>query len=480
MPAVSLTRYQIVPLEVLLGSDYTQDETFGVLPTILSQSNFTKDPSIVTDVELTAHMTDGPEASESLLRKKKKPKTKKTPSETKATPPPLPTGETGQSHSVFLGTQNDPKDSKRNIQIADRGLPSTHPDDGTRKSQTLLEGTNIDPKDLVGNIQPIGTGLPSTVLDEDTDKTTHLSEGPLGDKYSGGNKPPADMEPINLTKEEILEAGKEMDTNPQAALIETQSSPVTEQPLSPPPQSTEHQPFSPLKDRHESSKAPDAATATESSNAEILLKDDHKTQTDKLDAVKEDHVLNKKVIEATESYTKNYVNLTEFLTLVKGFNFSDLMSAMTSIHNTLNNQDTKLSKWTKSRINQAWNLGSRLAALEHSQAAVRNNFSAIKQDTVDIKSIMVKMYQDFKGQSVSPSSISVTSILALTHIAVNVKGENDANTTTEEPPSHTEGETKANETEKEHPEEPKESSEANIEHIDSSTPHSSETPITHS
>nr|GEZ45736.1 hypothetical protein [Tanacetum cinerariifolium] len=33
-----------------------QDENFGFLPGILGNSNFTKDPSKVTDIELTAHM----------------------------------------------------------------------------------------------------------------------------------------------------------------------------------------------------------------------------------------------------------------------------------------------------------------------------------------------------------------------------------------------------------------------------------------
>nr|GEU51954.1 retrovirus-related Pol polyprotein from transposon TNT 1-94 [Tanacetum cinerariifolium] len=38
------------------GSDYTQDENFEFLLDILSNSNFTKDPSKVTDIELKAHM----------------------------------------------------------------------------------------------------------------------------------------------------------------------------------------------------------------------------------------------------------------------------------------------------------------------------------------------------------------------------------------------------------------------------------------
>ncbi|GKB98337.1 hypothetical protein Tco_0984474 [Tanacetum coccineum] len=63
--------------------------------------------------------------------------------------------------------------------------------------------------------------------------------------------------------------------------------------------------------------------------------------------------------------------------------------------------------------------------------------SSLKEDTHSIKTMMTEMYEVFKGQS--PGSITPT--LALTHIPVNVEGENAANTATEEPPSHTEGET---------------------------------------
>ncbi|GJV55941.1 hypothetical protein Tco_1456946 [Tanacetum coccineum] len=47
-------------------------------------------------------------------------------------------------------------------------------------------------------------------------------------------------------------------------------------------------------------------------------------------------------------------------------------------------------------------------------------------------------------------SLSVTLTLALTRIPANVEGENDTNTTTEDPPSHTEGEIDANKQEKPH------------------------------
>ncbi|GKC50012.1 hypothetical protein Tco_1072757 [Tanacetum coccineum] len=47
---VSYPRFISCALQVLLGSDYTQDENFWFLHGILSNSNFTKDPSKVTDM----------------------------------------------------------------------------------------------------------------------------------------------------------------------------------------------------------------------------------------------------------------------------------------------------------------------------------------------------------------------------------------------------------------------------------------------
>ncbi|GKF82671.1 hypothetical protein Tco_0244327, partial [Tanacetum coccineum] len=66
-------------------------------------------------------------------------------------------------------------------------------------------------------------------------------------------------------------------------------------------------------------------------------------------------------------------------------------------------QDEELAAWAKSSTNMAWNLGSILL-----------------------------------GQS----SGSVTPTLALTYIPANVVGETTANTATEDPPSHTDGETR--------------------------------------
>ncbi|GJU59270.1 hypothetical protein Tco_1237036 [Tanacetum coccineum] len=109
----------------------------------------------------TLPKSQGPEASGALYKKRQKPKSKNQPTETKVTPP-KPTKGSEQSHSVSSGTVPDPQDLKRNIQLASTGLPYTL-DEGSRTVKTALH-----------------------------------PEGSLGDKDSGGNKPPADMETINL------------------------------------------------------------------------------------------------------------------------------------------------------------------------------------------------------------------------------------------------------------------------------------------
>ncbi|GKB82599.1 hypothetical protein Tco_0949494 [Tanacetum coccineum] len=112
MKYVSYPRFISCALQVLLGSEYTQDKKIRFLPPILSNSNFTKDPSKVTDIELTDHMiavnnqkdsvsppplvakpkkgnsqtvastlpkSQGPEASRALSKKRKKSKSKRPP-----------------------------------------------------------------------------------------------------------------------------------------------------------------------------------------------------------------------------------------------------------------------------------------------------------------------------------------------------------------------------------------------------------------
>nr|GEX03386.1 UvrB/UvrC motif-containing protein [Tanacetum cinerariifolium] len=206
-----------------------KDEKIRSLPGILSNSNFLKDPSKVTKIKLTTPIiavnnqkgsvsplsfsgkkkkvksltvtptlpkSQGPKASRALSKKKKQPKSKKTPTEVQVTPPSRLTKDSKESHSVSLGNVPDPQDPDRNKQLAGMGLPSTQLDEGTRKSQLLPEGTNTDLKDSGRNVQPTDKGLPSTFFNEGTVKTTSLPKGPYGDKDSKGFKPPADMEPL--------------------------------------------------------------------------------------------------------------------------------------------------------------------------------------------------------------------------------------------------------------------------------------------
>ncbi|GKE05084.1 hypothetical protein Tco_1397102 [Tanacetum coccineum] len=125
----------------LTSSDYTPFETFGSSHTILSNSNFSKDPSKVIKIELTTPMiavnnqkdsvsplpfsrkkkkvksqtvtptlpkSQGLKASGTLSTKRQNPKSKKTPIKTQVTPPTMPTEGSEQSHSVSSGNVHDP------------------------------------------------------------------------------------------------------------------------------------------------------------------------------------------------------------------------------------------------------------------------------------------------------------------------------------------------------------------------------------
>ncbi|GKD65323.1 hypothetical protein Tco_1307431, partial [Tanacetum coccineum] len=271
---------------MLLGPDYTQDESFWSSPTILSNYNFSKDLSKVTPIELTDFIVDvnkckhsvnplpfsikkkkgksqtmtltltqsqGHEALGSLPQKMKKPKSKKTPTETKVTPP-KPMKGSEQSHSVSSGTIPDPKDPERNIQLAGE------------------------------NVQPVDRGLPSTVSDEGAAKTTSLPKGLHGDKNSEGLKPPIDMEPQTNPVDDP--SGNDAMYQPD----QTQSARL---------RLTEEQ-----WEKHE-----------ESAISYADLKASIEGYYEENDAVKHDLALNKKDIEATKAYIKHSTSLTELLTL---------------------------------------------------------------------------------------------------------------------------------------------------------------------
>ncbi|GKE29658.1 hypothetical protein Tco_1445042 [Tanacetum coccineum] len=181
--------------------------------------------------------------------------------------------------------------------------------------------------------------------------------------------------------------------------------PIDEEVKSPPPNT----------DKHESSHAQDMMNqiltplALNSRNTTIfchLLKDNCTeranllkalngvTETLKVvhEAVKDDPALNRKVIKATEAYTKNSTSLSELLTLIKNFDFQGLKSSVESLQATAISQDQHLSAWAKSSTSMAWNLGTRLTAIEISQAKIRAETSSLKSDTSKMKLMMTEIY----------------------------------------------------------------------------------------
>ncbi|GKC13012.1 hypothetical protein Tco_1009794 [Tanacetum coccineum] len=159
-------------------------------------------------------------------------------------------------------------------------------------------------------------------------------------------------------------------------------------------------------------------------------------------AVKDDPATNQKLNEATKTFARISSNVTEVLSLVKGFDFSALLSTVKSIQDYVVKQEEASAAWMKTSTNMSWNLGSRMSGVKLSQTALKREISSFRKDTSESKSMMTEMYATFQGHPSSAPSGIVTPTLALTDIQANVKGENANTTATEEPPSHTEGETK--------------------------------------
>ncbi|GKC65923.1 hypothetical protein Tco_1098521, partial [Tanacetum coccineum] len=289
-----------------------------------------------------------------------------------------------------------------------------------------------------------------------------LIHTPVADPSGTGAKYQVDeTQSTRLSDEEVLAAGDDMDEDPQDdAEVKT---------LSPGPNQPD-----PSYEQHEEAVVSyaDLKASIDQHYDENIT---HKDQTDKLVeasmssldrssttisdlykglnvitellktiniAVKDDPATNKKINEATETFAKISSNIIEVLSLVKGFDFSALLSAVKSLRDHAFKQEESSTAWMKSSTNMAWNLGSRMSGVELSQTALKREISSLKKDTSKTKSMMTEMYVAFQGQpSLAPSG-GVTSTLALTDIQANVKGENANTTATEEPPSHTKGETK--------------------------------------
>ncbi|GJX64079.1 hypothetical protein Tco_0298422 [Tanacetum coccineum] len=441
---------------------------------IMSNSNFTKDPSKVTNIELTAHMIAVNNQRDSmsspplavkpkkgaLSKKSKKPKSRRPPTKTKESPP-KPMEGSEQSHSVSSGTVLDPQDLERNIQLASTGLPSTL-NEGTHKSQPLPEGTITYPKDLGGNKQPLDRDITSTTSNEGTAKTTPHREGSLGDKDSEGNIPPADMEPIHTLvadllgtgakyqnesenksdEEEVLDVGDDMHEDPQDdAEVKNPSTNQAQPDLSHVQESASDSSSPDLKRfdntlplterqliKYLRKVPPLINTMMRTLLTEIRLTDLWEASMSSLD---KSSTTISDLYKGLDVTTKLLKDINNVLSLVKGFDFSALLSNVKDLQAHALKQEEASAAWTKSSTNMAWNLGSRMTAIEISQTALKSEVSSLRHDTSEIKSMMAEIYQAFKGQPSSAFSCSVTPTLALIHIQANVEGENATNTATE-------------------------------------------------
>nr|GEU82447.1 hypothetical protein [Tanacetum cinerariifolium] len=312
----------------------------------------------------------GPKVLGALFKKRQNCKSKKPPTKTKETSIPKPTEGSEQSHSISSGTVPDPQDLERNIQLASTRLPSTL-NEGTYKSQPLPEGNATHPEDSSKNIQPFDRGLTSMTSDEGTSKTTPRPEGSLEDKDSGETNHPLiwNQSTLLLLIFEALVLTVNY-ANLKASIDDYYDENIAY--------------------RDQTNKLV-AASMSSLDNSRTVISDLYiglNVITELLkeinNAVKDDPAINKKISEATKSFSKISTNITKAHAL---------------------KQDEKLASYAKSSTNMAWNLGSRISGLKRAQNHIQSCMSSLKEDTHSIKSMMTEMYEVFKGQSsLAPSA----------------------------------------------------------------------------
>ncbi|GKE47626.1 hypothetical protein Tco_1478884, partial [Tanacetum coccineum] len=296
---------------------------------------------------------------------------------------------THKSQPLPKGTKTDPQDLERDIQLPSTRLPSTL-NVGTHKLQPLPKGTKTDPKDSVGNKQPIDKGLPSMDFDEGTTKTTLRYQSLTENKGKPSHEGELDTQPLVLSTYADVrafllyddEAQENKPTSSTALYTEASDSNSSSNDLL-----KKYDNTLPLTKRKlvkylrkvstvlfniitEDSWEKHKEAAVNYANLKASIDDyydeniAHIDQIDKLveaslsslvkshtttidlykgrnvitellkeinNAVKDNPAMNKKISEATESFPKISTNIIEVLSLVKGFNFSDLQSFVNAL-----------------------------------------------------------------------------------------------------------------------------------------------------
>nr|GEU88146.1 hypothetical protein [Tanacetum cinerariifolium] len=358
-------------------------------------------------------------------------------------------------YSLITGTEVDIGEIIYSDLVTNMGFPSTL-NKGTRLSKPFPEGTATHPKDSEGNKQPLNRDKTFTTSNEGMAKTTPRPEGSLGDKDSGGNISPANMEPIHLSVADLSGTGAKYHE------VQTQSSRLMYRYLTKNKDEAQESneevlvaeddiDEDPQDDKEEEHKEEAVSYVNLKASIDQYYDENiaHRDQTDKLveasmssldrssttiidlykglnviiellkninTAVKDDPATNQKINEAFETFARISSNVTGVLSLVKGFDFSALMSDVKALRDH----------------------ASKMSGVELSQTALKQEILSFRQDTLKIKSMMTEMYAAFYGQPSSAPSGSVTPKHALTNIQAHVKGKNANTTATEEPPSHNE------------------------------------------
>ncbi|GJV59731.1 hypothetical protein Tco_1465831 [Tanacetum coccineum] len=306
----------------------------------------------------------GPEASGSLPQKRKKPKSKKPPTETKP---------------------------------ADKGLPSIVFDEGAAKITSFPEGPHED-KDSEGLKPPAN-------MEPQTNHVPDLSG--TGAKYQ------------ETDEEEVFAAGDDIVEDTQADEEEHQfPSPNKDKP------EPSHTPETQVSDSNSSSlvlkKYDNILPLTERQLVKYLKKVSRvlfKKITKEQWAQHEEVVVSYADLRASiEGYYEENVDHIEQTDKVidaamnsldkNSIARSDLLNALNGVTETLKaiqdvvkedlatalSEEKHLAEWDKSSTFMAWNLGLRMTAIKNSQDEIRTEVSSLRQDTSDIKSMMTKIY----------------------------------------------------------------------------------------
>ncbi|GJZ40978.1 retrovirus-related pol polyprotein from transposon TNT 1-94 [Tanacetum coccineum] len=332
--------------------------------------------------------------------------------------------------------------------------------------------SKMPPTKTKRDIQLASTRLPST-LDKGTRKLKpSRPEGSLGDKDSGGNIPPTNMEPIHThvadpsgtafllsdneldkesDEEEVLAARDDMDEDPHDDKEVRTPSPKQDQPE-----------LSHVQESASDSSSPDLKKFD---NIPPLTKRQLIKYLRKMSRVLFNRITEKQREQHEEAavsyadlkasvdqyYDENIAHRDQTDKLLEASmssldrsntTISDLYKGLDVITQLLKDINTAIKDdpATNQKINEATKTFSKISSNITEQEEASTAWMKLK-DSSKIKSMMTEMYAAFRGQPSSAPLGSVTPTLALTDIQANVKGENANTTTTEEPPSHTEEET---------------------------------------